>query len=926
MSFPSHLCRLAVAHWFGIAALIAMSLPLNQAAAEVQPPTITTQPADSSGEYGSFASLHVVADGAVSYQWYRGPAGDVTSPVTNATGASLLVTRRALSSYWVRVTNEQGSMDSRTASISLNPPAPLATFYDVPSDQILPPGQQATLTVRVGYAAQLQWYRGRAGDTSEPVSGALVFGMHGGMASTLNYTPTTSAQFWVRASNDTGSKNSRTMTFLLQGEVPTIVTQPADAYLPSGGAYALSVVTRGLPVIHQWYEGNSGDTSHPTGSGAGATLQGDVSATTSAQEKRFWVRVAYQAMPLVFIDSRTATVRVPALALPDDLVLEATPRISGGASAPPFGDKVITLRGSIGSGSVIEWLRDGVPLPGVTGTSFNATPSDGSFVGAYTVRVTDGSVVRTSNAVPINWVDLTGWMDVTPERATAGFEISAAGPSLTFQWLDKNHQPLQDSAHYSGTRTRSLRIIGMKPTDVGSYYCRVTNGFETGIKACYLNMAGKPVPAIMTSDRGFVVGRRMDGEGIVWSAVEGSGFKVVSISGLPPGMKFVSATSQLIGTPTSAGRFLVKIQARNSYGLGPVTTVELVVRGLPDSQVGTFNGLVERDPAVNGGLGGSFTLTTTSSATFSGALTTGAVSRRFSGTLVNENGPSGTGNVVLASSRGVPSLTLTFTLNDDATLTGSLITPTAQASVRAVRSPWVNGIQAVHHMGIHIAALPIDSPWVGNLNYPQGTGYFGGGVSLSGVFTAGARFADNTVATVAATIGQDGSIPIHWMLYNGTGSAQGWASSDGKVMAGSVSWVKQPQPTNSTTRSYKAGFPLHSLSIRGGRMRTYAASDMVLGWQPSGGNVVVSFEDTVFTGTITKAAPLLMPAGSPFALSVNRDQNKFGGLVSINGRKGDCYGVFVDQIGMGVGSVQMPVSTQRNAALLSENVVISPVR
>ena len=219
---------------------------------------------------------------------------------------------------------------------------------------------------------------------------------------------------------------------------------------------------------------------------------------------------------------------------------------------------------------------------------------------------------------------------------------------------------------------------------------------------------------------------------------------------------------------------------------------------------------------------------------------------------------------------------------DDGHLYGTLWTNTSGTSFAGIRSPFINGIQAVNYAGIHIAALPIDPIYEGDRQFPQGTGYFGGSVNLSGVFTAGARFADNSVATISATIGQDGSLPLHWLLYSGTGSVQGWARTDGTTMDGDLTWVKQVQPLKSTTRSYKSGFPAHSLQIKGGRMRSYAKNDIVLGWPQVANNATVSFEDLIATGTVTKAASLLMPKGSPFALSVNRDQNKFSGSVSVS--------------------------------------------
>lgn len=86
-------------------------------------PTISTQPADSTIQSGDTATLNVAAvsqSGGLTYQWYEGQSGDTSVSVSGATGESF--TTPALStttSYWVRVSDNVGSVDSDTATVTV---------------------------------------------------------------------------------------------------------------------------------------------------------------------------------------------------------------------------------------------------------------------------------------------------------------------------------------------------------------------------------------------------------------------------------------------------------------------------------------------------------------------------------------------------------------------------------------------------------------------------------------------------------------------------------------------------------------------------------------------------------------------------------------------------------------------------------------
>lgn len=99
-------------------------------------PSITTQPASQTIATGSSVTLSVVASSPTSpsYQWYRGTAGDTTNPISGATSSSFTTpVLTTATSYWVRVTNTDGSLNSNTAVISVN----FATPYSSSNINIL---------------------------------------------------------------------------------------------------------------------------------------------------------------------------------------------------------------------------------------------------------------------------------------------------------------------------------------------------------------------------------------------------------------------------------------------------------------------------------------------------------------------------------------------------------------------------------------------------------------------------------------------------------------------------------------------------------------------------------------------------------------------------------------------------------------------
>ena len=306
-------------------------------------PSLTSQPAHQTITTGQQATLNVEADGTapMTFTWYAGQSGSTSSPVGGNSKTFTTPALQSTTSYWVRVSNAAGSVNSGTATITVNAAPPAGTAPSIanqPQNQTINSGQTATLSVSATGTSPFtyQWYQGSSGTTSSPVGGAT-----GASFTTPALTATTS--YWVRVSNGIGSSDSGTATVTVNtpppaGVAPTITLQPQSQTITSGQSATLVFAAAGTgPLSFQWYVGPSGTTSSPVnGATSSSFTTPALTATTS-----YWVRVsnAYGAD-----NSATATITVSSVSSnpsAEDVVLtlinqhRAAGATCGGTAYPP---------------------------------------------------------------------------------------------------------------------------------------------------------------------------------------------------------------------------------------------------------------------------------------------------------------------------------------------------------------------------------------------------------------------------------------------------------------------------------------------------------------------------------------------------------------------------------------------------------------
>src|SRR5205085_342576 len=214
------------------------------------------QPQGSTISQGNSAFLSVTATGTnPTYQWFIGtsPSG---SPLPGGTSATLTVSPSSNTNYFVRVTACSNSVDSTTATVTVQCTPPLISSQPVGSSIIA--GGSTQLAVNAsGSSLTFQWFLGNSGDTSNPIPGAT--------GQNVNVSPTTTTNYWVRVSGACGTPQNSTTVTVTVGACTSPVISNAGANptnIQAGGSAVLSATVSGSVASTQWYRGTPPDKSN----------------------------------------------------------------------------------------------------------------------------------------------------------------------------------------------------------------------------------------------------------------------------------------------------------------------------------------------------------------------------------------------------------------------------------------------------------------------------------------------------------------------------------------------------------------------------------------------------------------------------------------------------------------------------------------
>ncbi len=374
---------------------------------------------------------------------------------------------------------------------------------------------------------------------------------------------------------------------------------------------------------------------------------------------------------------------------------------------------------------------------------------------------------------------------------------------------------------------------------------------------------------------------------------------------LPSGLRLNTTTGVVSGVPTVPGTYRVLVMPVNQSGVTETALrYNIAVAALSDGMVGCFSGLVERN-SLNGNLGASLQITTTSGGSYSGKLVVGTRSFVLRGQLgISSDSPT-QATISLPLTAFGPEVQLNLVFDGvSQTFSGTLSSGTQSAAISGVQSPKVKTALVSKLTGAYAFRLQQSVPVLGSpRGYGVGTLTVAPSSNTVSVLTT---LADGARATFSTLLGKGGEIFIcgrglgdsglHSSLTGQLKLILGTNAPYNNLLAGSLSWLK----SEGDTTLYSAGFGPLSLDAAGGNLALPPKGGLVLGASPvspsvGAGNANFGFsaggldvEGREFTRTVSLTSlgnytnRVVVPAGTP-TLTVS----------VINGASGAFSGSFV---------------------------------
>jgi len=187
-----------------------------------------------------------------------------------------VVNPQTTTNYWYQWVNGNCTSPSGTGTVNVCVPQ----ITTQPQSVTIASGTSTTLTVAANTTGvTYQWYLGTSGTTTSPIANAT--------GTSITVTPGSNQSYWARATstcNRTVDSNTATVTLCT---TTSITIQPTDYPVPSGYTASTRVSANGSNLAYQWYQGESGDTTHAIANATGAQY-----STTLTSTMRVWVRVS----------------------------------------------------------------------------------------------------------------------------------------------------------------------------------------------------------------------------------------------------------------------------------------------------------------------------------------------------------------------------------------------------------------------------------------------------------------------------------------------------------------------------------------------------------------------------------------------------------------------------------------------------------
>ncbi|MBL9114796.1 MAG: hypothetical protein JNJ83_07280 [Verrucomicrobiaceae bacterium] len=494
----------------------------------------------------------------------------------------------------------------------------------------------------------------------------------------------------------------------------------------------------------------------------------------------------------------------------------------------PFGTQAITF----------NWTRNGSPVGGSHQRLLRLPAMTPANVGVYRLNVSNafGSATTAPTSVAM-YYERPDTDTLLVEGKTAKLEAPVVGPGVTYQWRFNNNI-LSDGADYSGTSTKTLVIKSAKAVMSGQYHVILNPGLKQVIPQRWnTTVLGIPV---VTNPLNFLANLSVSQP--VFTRFDtnhpATSFKVTGV--IPPGLSVNRLTGIIAGQPTTPGTYVINVVATNAAGTTPRSPVDLSktytinVAAIPSvtltNLLGHYAGTIARH-STNKNLGGRVTMSITGQGATSYTLFIGTKTVRSTGQIAA--GPGGIYQQVVVVQQGLVRDTYVIKVDPATGRLSGTVAFGSQQLEEEVFSGWKRVWSATNPanswIDVYTAALSPAAP-IPITAHPGGTSYGRAVVDSVGGITMAGRVADGTSYTVSTfisptqgTMGADFvDAPMHVLLHGNVGSLLGnlrlghssSALAGFHAATGTFSWMKG---ATAASRSYKAGFASHDLTVTGGK-------------------------------------------------------------------------------------------------------------
>jgi len=483
--------------------------------------------------------------------------------------------------------------------------------------------------------------------------------------------------------------------------------------------------------------------------------------------------------------------------------------------------------------SAIVWRRNGQGISGANGTRYTIPSVGVGHAGTYTALLS-GSVASEPASLAV--VGEASYVGSVFETGTATLAIPFGGTGITFEWR-KDGVGLTSDSRIAGTTDHLLTIHDFSEDDVGDYTCVAKAfGLEQVLGPYHLALLEAPDVDTMAPPLAIV------GGAFTWQ-LEADEPSTFTVTGLPGGLTYDKTTQRVRGTPKVAGSYDVTVIAKNAAGTSAPTTYTIEVQPFPSGVVGSYSGLIERNPALNDGLGGAISVKVTATGMVTGSVVHGARATAYpllgKIVLAPDADPVFTQN--LPRKGEVPyQLALTFD-RVAKTVSGTVkLTPQSAAITgrKLATAAAAKPFGATYNTVLRLPAPPDGEG-------PLGTGWMRVSIDKAGLVKAAGKLPDGTAVSFGSRVRDDFSLRVFARVYSLHGSLLGEPTLQGagamRELGGLLDCVKT-SPASVADRSYAGGYAT-TLDVVGRPYRVPAIGTRFLGLGDGAGNAKIDFTE-----------------------------------------------------------------------------------